>query len=284
MRDGADVVRRDPNLEWATEGPVTQDAEDPEPVPAGAGVEVDRREDLEDLDELELDPAVVPDPDGPAPRVVVFDVGEVLVDETRVWAVWAELLGVSPLTFAAVLGAAIAQGEDHETAFPHVAPNVEWRAFEDEHERRYGGFRLDDLYADAVPCLEELRELGFRIVIAGNQPRRRRDQLASLGLPHDDLVTSEELGAEKPDPGFFARLMRRLELDAPQDLLYVGDRVDNDLVPADAFGMRVCWLRRGPWGHLQDLPEDLEPDLVLEGLGELPLLLSQWRGGGPDSD
>ena len=268
----------------AAGGPATQDTEDPEPVPAGADVEVDRREDLEDLDELELDPSLVPDPDGPAPKVVVFDVGEVLIDETRVWAVWAELLGVSPLTFAAVLGAAIAQGEDHGAAFPHVAPNVEWREFEDEHERRYGGFRTDDLYPDAALCLEELRELGFRIVIAGNQPRRRRDQLASLGLHYDDLVTSEELGAEKPDRGFFARLMQRLELDAPQDLLYVGDRVDNDLVPAAAFGMRICWLRRGPWGHLQDLPEDLEPDLVLEGLGELPLLLSQWRGTGGDAD
>ena len=45
--------------------------------------------------------------EGPAPAVVVFDVGEVLIDETRVWAIWAGLLGVSPLTFAAVLGAAI---------------------------------------------------------------------------------------------------------------------------------------------------------------------------------
>ena len=265
-----------------TEFPNTQDVEDPDPLRGDATVEVDRREDLEDLDELELDPEFVDDPDGPAPRVIVFDVGEVLIDESRVWSVWADLLGVSPLTFAAVLGAAIAQGEDHEAAFPHVAPNVDWRAFEDEHERRYGGFRAEDLYADVVPCLDELRQLGFRIVIAGNQPRRRREQLASLGLAHDHLVTSEELGAEKPDRGFFARLLQVLEVDAPQDLLYVGDRVDNDLVPAAAFGFRTCWLRRGPWGHLQDLPEDLEADLVLEGLGELPLLLSQWRDAEED--
>ncbi len=62
-------------------------------------------------------------------------------------------------------------------------------------------------------------------------------------------------------------------------MLYVGDRVDNDVVPAHDAGLRTCWLTRGPWGHLQDLPDDVEPDLVLEGLGELPLLLSRWRDG-----
>ncbi len=42
--------------------------------------------------------------------------------------------------------------------------------------------------------------------------------------------------------------------------------------------MRTCWLRRGPWGHLQELPDGAEPELVLDGLGELPLLLAGWRG------
>lgn len=231
------------------------------------------------FDELE-EAAVVStahDPDGPAPRIVVFDVGEVLIDETRVWSVWAELLGVTPLTFAAVLGAAIVQGEDHEVVFPAIAPNVDWHDFEDEHERRYGGFRDEDLHPDVRSCLAELRSLGFTVVVAGNQPARRQAQLAALELPCDDLVTSEELGAEKPDPAFFARLLSRCDVTDPAEVLYVGDRTDNDIVPAHDAGLRTCWLTRGPWGQLQDLPDDVEPDLVLEGLGELPLLLSGWR-------
>jgi HAD superfamily hydrolase (TIGR01509 family) len=234
--------------------------------------DLDALEQREDLDGVEVEPEGAPETDGPAPRLVVFDVGEVLIDESRVWAVWAGLLGVSPLTFAAVLGAAIVQGEDHEAVFPHVAPNIDWHRFEDEHERRYGGFRPEDLYADVQPCLEELRSLGFRVVVAGNQPAR-------LGVPCDDLVTSEELGVEKPDPGFFAAVLDRAGTTDPTDAIYVGDRVDNDIAPAAALGWRTCWLRRGPWGHLQDLPDGLTPDLSLEGLGELPLLLSQWRGG-----
>lgn len=241
------------------------------------GSDLDAEDDLE-IEDLEFDPSTGPEPDGPAPRIVAFDVGEVLIDESRVWSVWAGILGVSPLTFAAVLGAAIAQGEDHRVVFPHLAPNVEWHRFEDEHERRYGGFQEQDLYPDARPCLDELRSLGFRVVIAGNQPARRSDQLRAMSLPHDILITSEELGLEKPDPRFFESVTRLADAADPSEVIYVGDRVDNDIVPAADAGMRTCWLRRGPWGHLQDLQEDIEPDIVLEGLGELPLLLSQWLG------
>jgi HAD superfamily hydrolase (TIGR01549 family) len=234
----------------------------------------------EDLDELDFDPPLHPDRehDGPAPRFVVFDVGEVLIDETRVWSCWAQLVGTTPFTFAAVMGAAIVQGEDPAAVFDHIAPNVVWPDFEEEHERRYGGFREDDLYTDARPCLHELRELGFGVSIVGNQPARRRDQLVALDLPHDHLATSADLGVEKPAPGFFDAVLELVGAASPDQVLYVGDRIDNDILPAHAHGIRTCWIRRGPWGQLQDPPGGVEPDLVLEGLGELPLLLQQWRG------
>ncbi len=216
---------------------------------------------------------------GPAPTTVVLDVGEVLVDETRVFSVWAELLGVSPGTLFAVLGAAIVEGEDHVAAFAHVAPNVEWRELETEHETRYGGFAAGDLYPDVRPALAALRDAGLRVVLAGNQPERRTAQLRALDLAVDDVVTSDELGAEKPAPAFFAAVLARLGDPDPATVLYVGDRVDNDVLPALEAGMRVCWVRRGPWGQLQDLPDGVEVDLALDGLGELPELLAAWREG-----
>jgi HAD superfamily hydrolase (TIGR01549 family) len=214
-----------------------------------------------------------------APDVVVLDIGEVIIDETRVWTVWAELLGVSPATLMAVLGAAVAQGGDHTDAFPHVAPNVDWTALEDEHESRYGGFRADDVYGDVVPALRSMQARGWRVVLAGNQPARRAAQLRALALPVDDVLVSEELGVEKPDPAFFAAVLARLGLDDAAQVLYVGDRVDNDVLPARAAGMATCWLTRGPWGQLHELPDDVTPDLVLEGLGELPDLLGAWHDG-----
>jgi HAD superfamily hydrolase (TIGR01549 family) len=231
----------------------------------------------EELGDVDLE--ALPEPDGPPPEIVAFDIGEVLIDETRVWACWADLLGVSRLEFAAVLGAAIAQGQDHEAVFAHVAPNVQWEAFVEEHERRYGGFQLRDLYPDVTLCLSELRELDFQVLLVGNQPARRRAQLERLGLSVDAIATSDDLGAEKPDVAFFEAVLRLADTSDPTDVLYVGDRVDNDILPAMDMGMSTCWIRRGPWGVLQELPEDAEPELVLDGLGELPLLLSQWRTG-----
>lgn len=245
----------------------------------GRGADTDVLDDADDtLDDLDFEatPHEPVDRDRPAPHQVVLDIGEVLIDETRVWACWADILGVSPLTFAAVLGAAVVQGEDHRAVFAHVAPNHDWEAFTDEHERRYGGFREADLYPDARACLEELDDLQFRIGIAGNQPARRSEQLLALGLPHDVVVTSEELGAAKPDATFFQRVLDRLGAGDPAEVLYVGDRVDNDILPAIDLGLRTCWLRRGPWGRLQAMPDGVQPDLVLEGLGELPLLLREW--------
>lgn len=217
-----------------------------------------------------------------APDVVVLDIGEIIIDETRVWTVWAELLGVSPATLMAVLGAAVSQGGDHTDAFPHVAPNVDWTTLEGEHETRYGGFAPTDVYADVVPALSTLRAAGRRVVLAGNQPARRAEQLRALALPVDDLVTSDELGVEKPDAGFFAAVLARLDITDPSRVLYVGDRVDNDVLPAATAGMATCWVTRGPWGQLQEMPEDVEPDLVLEGLGELPELLAAWHDGAID--
>lgn len=247
-----------------------------DPSEGSAGVLSDD-EVLADL-EFEGDDESANDGLGPAPDIVVFDVGEVLIDETRVWSVWAELLGVSPLTFAAALGAAIAQGLDYPDAFSHVAPNVDWEDFADEHERRYGGFRDEDLYRDVRPCLQELRDRGVRVVIAGNQPARRTAQLQALDLPHDALAMSDDLGHGKPDRAFFDAVVALSGATAARHVLYVGDRVDNDVLPAADAGLRTCWLRRGPWGVLQDLPDDFSADLVLDGLGELPLLLAEWRG------
>jgi HAD superfamily hydrolase (TIGR01549 family) len=209
------------------------------------------------------------------PEVVVFDVGEVLIDETRVWETWAHLLAVTPLTFAAVLGAAIARGDDHRAVFRSLAPDVDWRTLEPEHERRYGGFGASDLYADVRPALRRLRDLGLRVAIAGNQPQRRRAQLERLDLPVDHIATSDDLGADKPSPAFFARVCDLVGADEPARVCYVGDRIDNDVVPAMKAGMFACWLRRGPWGHLQAPDPETSPDLTLSGLDDLCAAFAQ---------
>lgn len=85
----------------------------------------------------------------------------------------------------------------------------------------------------------------------------------------DCIGTSEGWGVSKPSPDFFKRLCKESGA-APEEILYVGDRVDNDVLPTKAAGMRAALLRRGPWGRIQaNWPEAQKADLVIDSLDEL---------------
>jgi HAD superfamily hydrolase (TIGR01509 family) len=189
---------------------------------------------------------------------VVLDLGETLVDETRSWARHADHLGVPHLTFFGVLGAVIAGRRDHREVFDH---------FPAEGDPPAWSVETQDLYDDALPCLLALRERGYPVAVMANQPVEALPLLRSL--PLDAVAASAEWGVHKPDPAFFARVCE--EVGAPAErVAYVGDRVDNDVLPAKAAGMVAVHLRRGPWGYLHATwPEAAEADLRNTGLGEL---------------
>ncbi|HEX5828645.1 MAG TPA: HAD family hydrolase [Candidatus Limnocylindrales bacterium] len=185
-------------------------------------------------------------------RAVVFDVGETLVDESRAWLAWADHLGIPPLTFLGVLGAVIERGGDHREPFELLRPGLDVRAARLRMVAAGGvdGIVAGDLYPDAVPALRALTEAGYRVAIAGNQPSAHRDLFESLGVPLDLVTSSADLDAWKPHPRFFTRLCDALALP-PEAVAYVGDRLDNDVRPAAAAGLRAVFLRRGPWAWIQ---------------------------------
>lgn len=183
-------------------------------------------------------------------RWVCLDVGETLIDETRIWTTWSEVLGVPPLTFMALLGAAIARGGEHHDAFAALGV-ADWRALIPVVDAAFGGFRAEDLYPDARQVVPALRERGYRVAVIGNQPASRGPELRALGIEPDAMAMSDELGVAKPDPAFFARALEVMGSPDPADVAYVGDRLDNDVVPAAAAGMRAIWIRRGPWAAIQ---------------------------------
>ena len=201
-------------------------------------------------------------------RWVCLDVGDTLVDETRIWSTWADELGVPRLTFLAALGAVIERGGDHSEVFPIFGAD-DWQLRAPAVEGKYGGFTPDDLYPDASRTIEALREAGYRIAIVANQPAIRTDELRAVGIDAEVVAMSEWMGVAKPDPGFFARALELMGSPQPSEVAYVGDRVDNDVLPAQSAGMRAIWIRRGPWGVIQRPPEGTRPALVVGSLDEL---------------
>jgi FMN hydrolase / 5-amino-6-(5-phospho-D-ribitylamino)uracil phosphatase len=201
-------------------------------------------------------------------RWICLDVGETLIDETRIWSTWADELGIPRLTLHAALGAAIARGDTHQDVLADFA--ADWRDRIPDMERAYGGFQVDDLYPDALPAMAALRAEGYRLAIVANQPAARTAELRAIGVRAEVIAMSDELGVAKPDPGFFARSLELMGGPPPGSVAYVGDRLDNDVVPASAAGMRSVWVRRGPWGVIQALPADgLRPALIVATLAEL---------------
>lgn len=215
-------------------------------------------------------------------QAVVFDVGETLVDETRTWGDWADWLGVPRLTFFAAFGAVIERGLDHRHVVELVRPGLDYVA-EQAAGQAAGAlkrFTLDDFYPDAIPCLAALRNLGLRVGISGNQPEWCVPVLHETGLGVDLIGSSATWGVNKPHPGFFARIAAELDLP-PAAIAHVGDRIDNDVVPAADAGMVSIFLRRGPWGMIQDgTPGTGRATHRIASLHELPDVLGLRRMGG----
>ena len=206
-------------------------------------------------------------------RWVSLDVGETLIDETRVWSTWADLLGVTRLTFMAALGAVITDGDDHRDVFRMVG-RPDWRALMPEFDRQYGSFQASDLYPDAVSSLEALKRAGYRISIFANQPARRTAELRDLGVAPDLMAMSSEWGVHKPMPEFYARALSEMNAE-PANVAYVGDRLDNDVRPSAAAGMRPVFLRRGPWGVIGE-GEIPAGTLIVDSLTELVERMDGW--------
>jgi HAD superfamily hydrolase (TIGR01549 family) len=212
-------------------------------------------------------------------RWVCLDVGETLIEETRIWSIWAEVLGVPPMTLMAAFGAVVERGLYHAEVFQLLGV-PDWRAYSAEVERRFDGFRVEDLYPDALPALEGLRSAGFHLAVIANQPTVREAELRALGVLPEVMAMSEDMGVAKPDPAFFARALELMGGPEPGHVAYVGDRPDNDVRPAAAAGMRAVWLRRGPWGVIA--PGAPEAHLVVGSLAELVDRIHEAWTEGPD--
>jgi len=167
---------------------------------------------------------------------------------------WAERLGVEHAVLLSRLRATIERREHQRAAFSGADV-----IGEDDHE-------LYELYPDAVPCLERLRAAGLVVGVAGNQPRGAEAWLREQLGPGVLVASSASLGAEKPSPAFFRGLLELAGLP-PARVAYIGDRVDNDVVPAAALGMRTVFVRRGPWGVIHgDWPEADRADARVDDL------------------
>ena len=171
---------------------------------------------------------------------IFFDVGSTLVDETEAYDHRVrEMIAGTSITFKEFDDVRIAlarQGLDgNSAAIKHFGlTKTPWHS-EDEVP-----------YSDAHSTLAALVDKEYKLGIIANQKIGTTERLAFWGLRQyfDVIVASAEIGYAKPDKEIFEKAFELAGCYA-KECVMVGDRLDNDIIPAKAIGMKTVWVKNG---------------------------------------
>ena len=194
---------------------------------------------------------------------VFFDVGSTIIDEHIAYEHrMKDIADLANTTYSSVYETAMGfykqnQKGDLETAKLLGVDLTKWHK-EDEV-----------LYSDAYECLEILSSR-YKIGIIANQSLGTKDRLEQHGiLQYIDLViASAEEGVAKPDKKIFEIALERGNCK-PNNAVMIGDRIDNDIIPAKLLGMHTIWIKQG-FGQYCNVTQEVEKaDCVVHSLMDI---------------
>jgi putative hydrolase of the HAD superfamily len=241
------------------------------------------------------------EPDVQMKQVILIDIGNVL---------WSDEAG-DALTLANIGEALRARGrrvgEDdlaaaHARAVADFAPSA-WRAvivsltggdaalaaaiiatvcarWDALSDAEYAGFTTP--FASTAPLLEALAAADHLLVLASNNSPRALARLETLGLLRHFAVkeVSETLQLAKPDLRFYLTLLAAAGAQ-PADCLMVGDRIDNDILPAKRLGLRTLRLRLGSHAAQEPRGRREAPDLTVDRPDQLAGAIARLIAASP---
>ncbi len=113
------------------------------------------------------------------------------------------------------------------------------------YETYWGAFLEEmTLYPGARELLDVLHEKNIRVGVCTDLTAHiqyRKLEALKLKDDIDSLVTSEEVGVEKPSPEIFEACLKKLRL-LPEEVCFVGDHFKRDIEGARAAGMYAIWF------------------------------------------
>ena len=166
---------------------------------------------------------------------IFFDVGSTLIDETECYnhrirdAIAGTDITFEQFNKKRVIFAKQNLKGDIEALKFFGLTKTPWH-FEDEKP-----------YEEAEAVLNALCERGYNIGVIANQALGTEQRLKSWGFMK--YIKLEE-GVAKPDSEIFLRALKRADC-LPENAVMIGDRIDNDIEPANRLGMRTIWVKQG---------------------------------------
>lgn len=169
---------------------------------------------------------------------IFFDIGSTLVDESECYEMrYRETTENTAVPYQAfrdkVMEFAAVSDNPYQVAIGHFGlPKTRWHS------------ELEKPYPDTEVVLQELSKK-YTLGIIANQSVGCKDRLERWGIAQyfDLVIASAEEGVEKPNPDIFRRALERADC-LPNKALMVGDRMDNDIVPAKQIGMKTVWVKQ----------------------------------------
>ena len=194
---------------------------------------------------------------------IFFDLGATLVDETDVYKSRCEYairqLNIDPSEF---------MDKVRKTARTSATPI---RTAADEYGVTLPEWdnSLEKLYDAAYDVLSALHGK-YKLGIIANQSLGTQDRIDSWGIGRffDVVVASAEAGCAKPDPGIFIMALQKAGCE-PGEAVMIGDRLDNDIIPAKRLGMKTVWVRQGYAVYQNIDDESQRPDHIVDSIEEL---------------
>ncbi|MBS09976.1 MAG: hypothetical protein CME19_00040 [Gemmatimonadetes bacterium] len=131
-------------------------------------------------------------------------------------------------------------------------------------------------FPDAIQTLEELKAAGCHLVLLSlGRPSRQQNKIDRLGIaPYFHRIINEG----PPSHDYWINEVLEDNAFAPEEVVIVGDRTQDEIRSGNTLGLTTVWLKRGRFGEIEPGEGD-RPDYTIGFLSQLSTLVHLARSG-----
>ncbi|NQP58858.1 HAD-IA family hydrolase [Streptococcus suis] len=177
---------------------------------------------------------------------IFFDLGSTLLDEEAAYGYYIDKCVKKLESLDIEVSSDSYKKKMVEYAHKSLDPiRATWQYFVPNEPRPLWTNEGVSLYPETIDALEKLSQ-NYRLGIIANQSSSVRELLKEWGIESyfQLIILSEEVGLSKPDSTIFKLALQKAGTTANR-VVYVGDRYDNDIVPAKSLGIRAVRILTG---------------------------------------
>ncbi|HFI2692537.1 TPA: HAD family hydrolase [Streptococcus suis] len=208
---------------------------------------------------------------------IFFDLGSTLLDEEAAYGYYIDKCVKKLDSLDIEVSSDSYKKKMAEYAHQSLDPiRATWHYFAPTEPRPLWTNERIKLYSEAREVLEALSK-HYRLGIVANQSSSVRNLLKEWGIESyfQLIILSEEVRLSKPNTTIFTLALQKANIPADR-VVYVGDRYDNDILPAKSLGMWTVRILTGFGKHASENGKS-KSDWVIPSLQEITNIFEQIK-------